>query len=188
MVREPEVRDDGTRPPIGPHQHHVRALEVAVHDPRCVRRGERTDDLPRDAPHLVERQCTSCQHVAVQRLAGEQLHREEDNVLSIAAVVVAHVEDATHVRVRDLARELDLAQEQRLHRAVSLLVADGLQSDVLRQLRVRNLVHLAHATAREEAHDAIATRDHLSDGEARRRRLCVGEQLVGDRRRRREAG
>ena len=83
--------------------------------------------------------------------------------------VLADVVDAADVRMRDLARQLDLGEEPR---AAQLVVAElrgqELQGDRLAQLQVVGPVDLAHAAAAQPGHDAIAPRQLRARQEAGR--------------------
>src|SRR5262249_46316417 len=82
--------------------------------------------------------------------------------------VMAHVEDAAYVRVRDLPCQVDLALEALGGLLVeSDLGADRLQGHAPAQLDVLGLVHLAHAAAGHEAQDLVAVGDQLAGAEHR---------------------
>ena len=108
---------------------------------------------------------------ARERLAVDELHREE-----LLPLVLADVERAGHVAVRDAARELRLLPEAREDPGrVDQLAAEHLERDDLVELRVARPVHRTHPARAEEAQDLVATREHLRPGpedrEARRGRL-----------------
>ena len=87
--------------------HHVLGLEVAVHEPGRVRGREpraRRDEHVADLRARPRR----CRQPGRQRLAVDELHREEDAVLDLARVV-----DRDHVRVRQARDRLRLAQQAR---------------------------------------------------------------------------
>src|SRR5262249_4748901 len=91
------------------------------------------------------------------RLALEELHGQERG-----RTVAAEVEDAAHVRVADLARELDLALEA-LEGAGPLgqIGPDRLQRHADAELEVLGGVDLAHAALGEEAEHAVAAGDQI---------------------------
>ena len=143
-------------------------------------------ELARDVERLVAPQPADAPHEAREVLAVHVLHGEE--VLPVGA---SDVEDAAHRGVRDLARDPHLAEEP-LEALLVCLHGGGkeLERDGLAQRQVVRAVHLAHASFAEQAHDAIASREHHSGneaavggsrrdaGRARRASESVGPQLL----------
>ena len=184
-AREAEVGDDdphAARPPLVGREHDVAALEVAVDHAGVVRGGERRGHLLDQRQRVRRPHPAGALEALGERLAGEQLHREEREVL-----VVEDVVDPAHVRVRHRAREVDLPQEP-VHRPriARDLRPDRLERDPLVEDLVLGLVDLAHAAARDEAHDAESSREDLVDRDARAargpaarhdRRLILGTRL-----------
>jgi len=171
-AREAEIRDDdpnAARPPLVRREHDVAALEVAVDHAGVVRGREGRGHLLDQRQRLRRRHLSGALEALGQRLAGEQLHREESEIL-----VVEDVVDPAHVRVCHGAREVDLPQEP-VHRPriAGDLRADRLQRDPLVEDLVLGLVDLAHAAARDEAHDAESSREDLVDRDARAARAAA---------------
>ena len=73
------------------------------------------------------------------------------------------IEDATHVRVRDLMSQLDFPFEARNHQRVRReLVADGLEGDALLQLKIFGLIDLAHTAAPDQGFNSITSLEDYS--------------------------
>ena len=130
-----------------------------MQDAAVVGGGEARANLARDVERLVGRQAADAQQQRSEILAVDVLHREE--VLAPISDGLADVEHAADVRVRDLARDADLGQEP--------LVPDGIVGERARQefqrdrrteLDVVGPVDLAHASAAEQADDAVAASEH----------------------------
>src|SRR5262249_28337977 len=81
-------------------------------------------------------------------------------VLLRAHTVISHVVDATHVRMRHLPGQMDLALEA-LERIRIAPIAPHFECHVGPQLQVASLVDLTHSAMSEQTHDAIATADHV---------------------------
>jgi hypothetical protein len=80
-----------------------------VQDAALVGGGKARANLPRDVERLVGWQAADAQQQRGEILAVDVLHREE--VLAPINDRLADIEDAAHVRVRDLARDADFGQE-----------------------------------------------------------------------------
>src|SRR3954447_12863744 len=91
-----------------------------------------------------------------ERFAVEQLHRQEHRLFTVGLGVETDVERAAYVRMRDLARDLDLAAKQLLEMRMRPVRANGLERDSDGQLAIAGLVDLAHAAACDEAHELVA--------------------------------
>jgi hypothetical protein len=99
QVRDPEVHELG---PAVREDEDVPRLDVAMHDPRAVRVVERVRQRGQDSDGLIGRDLPPVAEDDLQRGPLEVLHHE---------VVLAHVEDADDVRMRELSRGLGLAAE-----------------------------------------------------------------------------
>jgi hypothetical protein len=146
-------------------QEHVGALEVAVDDACLVRGEEPFAELTHEREHLVRGERPGAAQQGGEGLALEQLHRQEADPLRAAgagAQVEAHVEEAADVGVRHLACERDLPLEL-LQGPWFLgeLSPEDLERHALAQLEILRLIDLAHATATEQASDAVAEGDQL---------------------------
>ena len=112
--REAEVGDLDDA--VGADQDVAR-LEVAVDEPGAVRGREPGARLTDHREDLRGRARPGLQP-AVERVAGDELHREEH-----AVAAPADVEDLDDVRVRDLRHRLRLAAQPRLELVVALVEA-----------------------------------------------------------------
>ncbi len=176
------------------HQHHVVALEVAVHDARAMSGPESRRHLPQDRQAVGDRESSITPELLGQRLAVEQLHGEEHDLvgragphitgLALSAVeglVAEDVVNPAHVRMRHLAREVHLALE---HRDRALVLGDAREDRLERyafvQLEILGFVELAHAALRDIADDAEAQGDDVAGLEhGRFRRTCADGGLPG---------
>ena len=175
-ARDAEVGDHGALAAlvVAPrHQEDVLALEVAVDDSRLVRGGERgSRAAARAAARWRWRACRRRAQTRHQRLALEQLHGEEDDRrLARRRLVESDVEDPADVRVGDQSRASWIS---RLNRSTAPGSSDrgrrdGLQRHAAAQLEILDFVDLAHAAARDEAHDPVPVGDEVAGGEDRRR-------------------
>jgi hypothetical protein len=165
--RQPEVGDDDVRRPLRlGHEHHVVALEVAVHDARLMGRVESSRHLHHEGTGRAGRQRSSVQP-ARQRLARQELHRgERDRRSRRGRLVVEEIENPAAVGMGHLPRQKRLALEPR-DGALILgdLRSDRLERDVLVQLQILGLAQLTHAAAGDEADDTEAIGDDLALGE-----------------------
>ena len=137
QVRQPEVRDLGL--PLG-GEEDVGGLQVAVDDPAFVGRldaaGHLLEDLRRRRP---------------QGPAGDELHDE---------VVGPGVEDADHVRVRELRHDLGLATEPSAPLVVGGPVfREELHGDVAAERAVERSVDDGHSASPQHLDQAIAIGD-----------------------------
>ena len=76
--------------------------------------------------------------------------------------VLPEIEDAADVRMRDLARELDLGAEALDAAVVEQIGDEGLERDLLAERLVEGGVDLAHAAGGEKVEDAIAIGEALA--------------------------
>ena len=133
--------------------------------------------LADDRQDLRRREPSIPPELVGQRLAVQQLHREEHDLVARLSArsrvsVAEDVVDAADVRVRHLSRQVHLALEPH-DRALVVgdVRQDGLERDPLVQLEILGLVELAHAAFREVADDAEAEGDDVAgpkDGGPRR--------------------
>ena len=148
--REPEVRNARS---IVVADQHVLRLEVAMHDPGGVRRGQTAPgvDQHRDdrAPRSSRRR-----EPHTQRRAAHVLHRDVGR--AIDRPDLEHVDD---IRMRELRHRDRLALQANVAgaRAMNLECDVAIERDVARQ------VHRSHATATEQRRDLVALVDRRSD-------------------------
>ena len=100
---DPEVAESEDTVPA---EDEVLRLDVPMHETRGVGRGERGAGLHAEPRHLGRRQpALPCEKLG-ERLALHVLHRDEGT-----AVILAHVEDAHDVRVREPRGQAGLTNE-----------------------------------------------------------------------------
>jgi len=138
--RDPEVEEShALAAPVG-LDHDVRRLEIAVHDPERVRRGEAVADLAqqRDGAAGLD---SPARHDRLQRLAARELaHHEEATVVELA-----RVEHGDEVRMRELPGEARLAQEAFATRGIrDVPRTQDLHRDRVTEPHVVRPVHHAH--------------------------------------------
>ena len=162
------------------------ALEVAVHDPDAVRGREAIRHLTNDRQDLRRGEPSVPPELVGQRLAVQQLHRENHDlagrpVARSRVSVPEDIVDSTDVRVRHLSRQVHLALEQQDRALVSGDVRqDGLERDPLAQFEILRLVELAHAAFRKVADDAEAEGDDVASSKHRGpRRPSLGHSESG---------
>jgi hypothetical protein len=170
-----EVSHHGAQPARGRDQHDVGRLEIAVDHSGIVRRRQPLPHLAHDRQRFLEAQLAVAAQPLLERLAGEQLHAEEADLRPLSfrllQAVAEQVEDAAHIRVGDLAGQLDLAPEA-VEGAFEVgdLGANRLQGYAVAQLEILGLVDVPHAAVADEADDLEAPRQHLPGCQMDRRR------------------
>jgi hypothetical protein len=140
--------------------HHVGRLEIAMKNSACVRGREPAQQLDTELSHLGRAQPPDTREKCLEILPVHQLHGEK--MLTIA---VFHVVDATHRRMRDLARQTDFFDQapDRFRRCAM----DDFQRDLDVEARVQGPIHFTRHTAAELRDDAVAAREHVSRVEPR---------------------
>jgi hypothetical protein len=136
-------------------EQHVRGLDVAVHDPDVVRRGEPLRDLAADVGGLADREPPLPRDQAEQAVALDQLHGEVEETLG-----GAEIEDARGVSVRHAARQAHFAPEA-LH-GVAGSAGEDLERDAVADLLVVGGPDRAGRAAPEQAVDAVALGEELA--------------------------
>ena len=140
-------------PPAAPDQQ-VPRLDVAVDDPRLVRRGQCVGRLRGDLERLGGGREVAAREPVRERLAGDQLHHQVERLALGAGVV-----DADHVRVVELRGDARLALEAR--RDLGPVVPrrddrrDQLHRDFAAELRIVGAVDGAHRAAPDLAADLV---------------------------------
>ena len=177
-ARHAKVSDDGAHPVGARHQHDVGALEVGVNDSGAVRGMQPIGQLCRHLKRLGPRQ-RSAPDSGQQRLAFEQLHREEEQrrPLDLGLVPVraesrrhlrmhADFVDAADVGMGDFAGKVDLVFEPLDERGVPGEVgAQRLERHLLLDDQVVGLVHLAHAAAPDQPRNEVSPAHDVAGGE-----------------------
>jgi hypothetical protein len=168
--REPEIRQARAAATV---DHHVRGLEVAMHDALLVHRREPRRQVARQLQPLVGGQPPDASEQRRQVFPVHVLHGQER--------VLAHLDDvvdAAHVGVRHPAADAHLAvellQPLRRQRAV-----EEFQRDRLAELDVVGAVDLAHPALAQERHDPVSAREHGPGRECGLAHGRTGGQLIG---------
>ena len=128
----------------------IRRLDVAVENPRRLRRVEAADDVEHGRYGGGWRHRPLGRDAILQRAAGEQLHRDRGRAAHFFAA-----EDVDRVRVADRCRELPLTKEPCTIFVAPQRVAQDFQRQASSCLELLGLVDLAHSTAAEQADDPI---------------------------------
>ena len=156
VLRQPEVDDPRAARPL--LEDHVRGLEVAVEDAVLVRVLDPGEDPLQHLARAPPRQRARLQHVA-ERLAGDQLHGEREDVL-----VAANVVDVANIGVRQARGRSTFAHEALEHGRVEVgRRADHLERDEPVEVLVARLEDDAVAAATELALHLIAVEVDLPD-------------------------
>ena len=156
-AREPADAEVGQLDDVARREHHVRRLDVAMHDAGRMDRVHAAQDLQRDRDRALGREWAVAQHHP-QIAAIDVLHHEVVRVIAAAARVV----DPDDVRVDDLARDARLAAKPR-DRIRVRRVCDDLDRHGAMQLRIVGEVDRAHAAAPEQLRDDVAIAERLAD-------------------------
>ncbi len=155
-----EVGDDDAA--VAAEQHVVR-LEVAVDDAGAVSGVEPRAKGTRDLDDHRHRKGPLAGDPGRERLALDELHREE-----LLALALADVEGARDVAVGHAPGELHLLAEPVEHpRLVEHLLAQQLEGDHLVELRVPRAVDGAHPTRADEADDLVTPGECVPAGSRR---------------------
>ena len=171
-----EVGDPGAALGV---DEHVLGLEVAVDDPALVRELRRLEDLADDLDRLADGQPARDQ--VLERGALDVLHRDP-----VAAVGLAAVVDADHVRVLEPRRRLRLAAEALDElRVLGEALVQELERHPAAEHRVVGEPDVGHPAARRAARRAcsgrrsvVPARALISAGEHRLHQ--VGRDRAGD--------
>jgi hypothetical protein len=143
-------------------EHDVRRLEIAMDDAAIVRGGEPGADLARQFDRPILREATDATQQQREIFAIDVFHRQEG-----VPLVLADVEHAADVRMRDQARHpnfgVDLHQPRRV--AIDRL-RQKLQGDGLAQFQIVRAVDLAHAPFSQASDDAVAAVEESAGREA----------------------
>ena len=146
-------------------------LEVAMHDACLVRGVQPSGHLLDQRKRLSDVHATPGKPCG-ERLAGEQLHGEMDEL-----AVDDDIVEPAHVGVGHLAGEVHFATEPLDRLRILRVRTDRLQCDRNIQHAVVRLVHLAHAAAREKTDDGVAIGDDTPVG----KRPAGVRELAGSR-------
>ncbi len=131
-------------------EHHVGRLDVPVHHPGRVDRGDRLEEPAREPGQLVRLERAVLGHGVLERLAVDQLGDDERLVR-----VGLGVEHACHARVPDPVQRGDLAPEPVPRRRIRAdLRVEELEGDAP-VVGVDRLVDRPHAAAADLAHEDV---------------------------------
>ena len=161
---EPEVQNLDA-PARG--QHHVRALQVAMHDALAVGFLERVEELKRDVDHIAGTE-RSVRDTVAERLAFHVLHGDEADLAG-----VANLEDLRDVGMRQRRCEPRFAQKALAAFLVHRRRARSrqqLERHAALQDRILGQMDVAHPTAAEQRDKAITfdvRRCHAPEGSSR---------------------
>jgi hypothetical protein len=164
QLGDAEIEHLGDRAALAPRQKHVFGLEIAMHDAERMRALERTRDVSDDAARIERREAPLALQAPRQRLALEQLHRDERNA-SIHAVV----EHAHGMRRVDRGSSSRLAQEALVDVRSRRTSMQYLERALVLIGQMQRAPHAAHPTAAAQAEQAIAFGDRLAGGELAQR-------------------
>ena len=160
-LADPEVEHLGVQAPVaGPRQEDVGGLQISVHHPRPMRRGQPQQDLARDAHGRSRAQPTLAREVLGEVFPLQQFHGEE----GLAFRRETGVEDLHDVGAPDGRHRPGLAQEALQHaRRGGALWVQHLEGHVPPDHRVPRLVDGAERSSPELPLDEIAI-DALRNG------------------------
>ncbi len=144
-ARQPEVEQLDA---VG-GEKDVRRFEVAMDQPAGVNRGQRREDPQRDVNALGERHRPAGEPRR-QRLALEQLHRDEQLAVGLADLV-----QLADVGVRDAGGGARLAPEALSRLGIASRLAHHLDGDAAVKALVGGGIHDAHAAFAELRHHAV---------------------------------
>src|SRR5262249_36154654 len=130
-------------------------LQVAMHEPEAVHRGQRIAERHADQRGLMRAEGPIFRDQHRQRAALDVLHRQADFATDALRAV-----DGDDVWVPDAGHQLTLAQHRVLGDAVQAVHVDDLQRDIALQRGVPRAMHDAEAAATDllEQHEAAPRR------------------------------
>ncbi len=146
-------------------EHDVGGLDVAVDDPRFVRKVERIKQLAHDAHAFLPVELPSRGQGGLQLVAADELHDEVGDVAFFAEIV-----DLDDVRVIEPGHGVRLAHEPHREILGGLLVEladqNGLDRHLAVELGIERLVDDAHRPLAEDALELVATQGLRTSGHA----------------------
>src|SRR5208283_1434336 len=141
--------------------------------------GEPGTQLLRDLDSFVFGEASDAPQQRLQVLAVDEFHGEKEHAFALANVV-----DATDVGMRDLPRHAHFRIELIAPAGVlTMFGGEKLECDPLAEFEIVCAIDLAHATAAQQQHHAIAVRDHTAGSKSVGSRQFAGSSY-GCRRRR----
>jgi len=133
--------------------HHVRRLDVPMHNLLVVSGSQTGGELARDLDGLVGRKMADAPQERSKVFSVDVLHRKE-----VMAFRLTDVVNAANVGVRDLAGDTDFPSKPLERLCVSCeLHGKKLQSDHMVEHEIVGTVDLSHAPLTDALDDAVAT-------------------------------
>ncbi len=154
-LREPEVEDLRVARGV---DHHVLGLEIPVHDPERVGRGQPFCHLRGDLQALAEVEGAAVEKGA-ERHAVDQLHRDVMHRLpAVGGALLTDVVDGDDVRVTEIRGRAGLLHEAiNARRVANDLGRQNFERDAALEGRVPGLVDLSHPALSQQRDEAVAT-------------------------------
>ena len=131
-------------------EEDVLGLDVAVDDAAVVRVAERVGDLVGNAKDVGDRQRSVARQPVAEGLALDERHDVEDKPVDLA-----RIEEREDIRVAEVGRGGDLAQEAFVAERGGEFGAEDLHRDLAVVLEVLGEVHGGHPTGTEFPFDAV---------------------------------
>jgi hypothetical protein len=164
-----EVGDQ--RVPLG--QHHVVGLDVAMHHAATVRMGQRIGDLDEQPHGLADGERAITRQPLPQRLAVHERHDiVEEAGTAVGLRHLARIEQRQHMRMAQLGRDLDLAQEALRPERGGQLGPQHLHRHPPPVFQVLGQVHGRHPTGAYLALKAVPVGQRFSE-----RLWCLGHAI-----------
>ena len=123
-------------------EEHIVRLDIAVHDPRVVRKRERARYFAQHAHRLTDRQFAALRNLCSQRFAFHVRHREVRQPARVAGGKQRH-----DVRVLQLCGQRDLALEPFYRHLPQHLSGQDLDNDLSAERALRGDKDAGHAAA-----------------------------------------
>ncbi len=160
VLRDAEVEHLGDLVIVVRHQEDVVGLEIAVDDARLVRAAEGARDV-RDHAHGVHvRQPAQLEEPVRERLAVEQLHRDEGDGRRLVDAVIDDLHDVGAAqRGRGLRLPLEALEHLRLRADLRI---DELDGDRRVERQVLRFPHRSHPALTELLGQAVTAGDDLA--------------------------
>jgi hypothetical protein len=167
---ETEVRDDDPLAPRMGNQQNVFAFKISMNDAGGMNGFHSRKDPANDGSSRFHRQRFPATNSAAQRFTSEKFHHEEWDGFgwppSDPALMRAHVEYATHVRVNHLPREARFdGNPVNRPSVVECGARKGFDGDPIAQTQVARNVDLSHPAGGEEPIDAVPIPDGFAGRE-----------------------
>ena len=134
-------------------QHDVRGFQIAMDDTERVRLAQRSADLLRDVDHPLLRERPVRLHDLGEGAAVQELHRDEEDAVVRAPVIV----ERDGVRVRQLGGDAGLEEEPLVEVGVAVVPgAEDLESHDAIERCLQCLVNAAHSPMANHLEDPVS--------------------------------